>query len=77
VTRGVQLLAMLLGLSLAVPALALERVRGVLHVHSELSTGDFALESLVEVADRHGIGALPLSANHRLRVESVCRRLAR
>jgi hypothetical protein len=53
----------------AVPVVALERVRGVVHVHSELSTGDFTLEALVGLADRQGIGALLLAENFRLRVE--------
>ena len=52
----------------AAPAVALERVRGVLHVHSELTTGDFTLEELVGLADRQGIGALLLSENYLLRV---------
>jgi len=52
----------------AVPVVALERVRGVVHVHSELSTGDFTLEALVGLADRQGIGALLLAENFRLRV---------
>jgi hypothetical protein len=50
------------------PAGALERIRGVLHVHSELTTGDFTLEQLVGLADRHGIGVLLLSENYLLRV---------
>ena len=52
----------------AAPALALERVRGVLHVHSDLTTGDFTLEGLVGLADRQGIGVLLLSENYLLRV---------
>jgi hypothetical protein len=52
----------------ATPASALERIRGVLHVHSELTTGDFTLEELVGLADRQGIGVLLLSENYRLRV---------
>jgi hypothetical protein len=69
VSRGAWPLGVLLALSVAVPAAALERVRGVLHVHSELSTGDFTLETLVGLADQQGIGALLLSENYRLRVE--------
>ena len=68
-SRGVWVLVMLLSLGPAAPAVALERVRGVLHVHSELSTGDFTLESLVALAEQQGIGALLLSENYRLRVE--------
>ena len=51
------------------PATALERVRGVVHVHSDLSTGDFSLEGLVGLADQQGIGALLLSENFLARVE--------
>lgn len=58
----------LLALTIAAPAAALERVRGVLHVHSELTTGDLALESLVGLADQQGIGVLLLAENYRLRV---------
>jgi hypothetical protein len=61
--------ALALALAPAPPAAALERVRGVLHVHSDLTTGDFTLEALVGLADRQGIGALLLSENYLLRVE--------
>jgi len=61
-------LALVLVLAATVPAGALERVRGVLHVHSDLTTGDFSLEALVGLADQHGIGVLLLAENHRLRV---------
>jgi hypothetical protein len=67
--RGALLLAAFLTLAPAGPAVAVERVRGVLHVHSELSTGDFTLEALVGLAERQGIGALLLSENYRLRIE--------
>jgi hypothetical protein len=62
---------LLLGLSLVWPgpAAALERLRGVVHVHSDLSTGDFSLEGLVGLAEQQGIDALLLSENYRLRVE--------
>jgi hypothetical protein len=63
------LLAALVGLLAAAPAAALERVRGVVHVHSDLSTGDFALEGLVGLADAQGIDALLLSENYLARVE--------
>jgi hypothetical protein len=65
--HGLALLALLLVLG-ATPAAALERLRGVVHVHSELTTGDFTLEELVGLADRHGIGVLLLAENYRLRV---------
>jgi hypothetical protein len=61
-------LALALGLVATAPAGALERVRGVVHVHSDLTTGDFTLEALVGLADQQGIGALLLSENYLLRV---------
>lgn len=67
-TGGALILALGLGLAAAAPAVALERVRGVLHVHSDTSTGDFGLEALVALADQQGIGALLLAENYRLRV---------
>jgi hypothetical protein len=68
VRRRALALALVLGLAAAPPAGALERVRGVLHVHSELTTGDFTLEALVGLAEQQDIGALLLSENYRLRV---------
>jgi hypothetical protein len=68
VTRGALALALVVGLSVAAPAVALERVRGVVHVHSDLTTGDFSLEGLVGLAEAQGIGALLLSENYLLRV---------
>ena len=50
-------------------ALALEAVRGVVHVHTDLSTGDLSLEELAALADKQGIGALLLAENYLLRVE--------
>jgi hypothetical protein len=67
--RALALTAIVMLSAAAVPAVALERVRGVLHVHSELTTGDFTLEGLVGLADQQGIGALLLSENYLLRVE--------
>jgi hypothetical protein len=61
--------AAVLVVATATSAVGLERVRGVLHVHSELTTGDFTLEALVGLADRQGIGALLLAENYRLQVE--------
>jgi hypothetical protein len=61
-------LATIVALGAASPGLALERVRGVLHVHSDMTTGDFSLEALVGLADQQGIGALLLSENYLLRV---------
>jgi len=67
--RRPALLLLALLLLAAAPAAALERVRGVVHVHSDLSTGDFSLEGLVGLADQQGIGALLLSENFLARVE--------
>ena len=67
-TRGALALALAVGLSTAAPAVALERLRGVVHVHSDLTTGDFSLEGLVGLAEAQGIGALLLSENYLLRV---------
>jgi hypothetical protein len=53
----------------AAPAAAVERVRGVVHVHSDLSTGDFGLESLVGLADQQKIDAVLLTENYLARVE--------
>ena len=47
----------------------LERLPAVLHLHSDLSTGDFALEQLTGMAEKQGIGALLLTENYLLRVE--------
>ncbi len=53
------------------PALAAEyeRLPAVLHVHSDLSTGDYSLEQLAAMAEKAGIGALLLSENYLLRIE--------
>jgi hypothetical protein len=64
-----------LGLALAVlvgaigVAEGVERLPAVLHLHSDLSTGDFSLEQLTAMAEKQGIGALLLSENYLLRVE--------
>jgi hypothetical protein len=47
----------------------LERLPAVLHLHSDLSTGDFALAQLTAMAEQEGIGALLLTENYRARVE--------
>lgn len=41
----------------------------MVHVHSDLSTGDFPLEDLASTAERQGIGALLLSENYLIRIE--------
>lgn len=51
------------------PAAALEAVRGVVHVHTDLSTGEFAMEELAATAAGQGIGALLLAENYLARVE--------
>ncbi|MBI4636025.1 MAG: hypothetical protein HY727_06705 [Candidatus Rokubacteria bacterium] len=48
---------------------ALERVPAIVHIHSDLSTGDFPLEHLAREAERLGIGALFVSENYLLRIE--------
>lgn len=61
------LLAVLLA---AGPALArTEPVPAVVHVHSDLSTGDLPLAELARRAAREGIGALFLAENYLLRIE--------
>jgi hypothetical protein len=65
--RGLAALALVL--AMALPARALERLPAALHVHSDLSTGDFSLEDLVAMADRQGLEALLLAENYLLRVE--------
>jgi hypothetical protein len=62
-------LALAVVLAVAAPAIALERVPAVLHVHSTLSTGTQSLDDLAVTAERNGIGALLLSENYLLRVE--------
>ena len=62
-------LAMLLLCVIPAGAAEYERLPAVLHVHSDLSTGDVPLEQLAAMAERAGIGALLLSENYLLRVE--------
>jgi hypothetical protein len=68
VTRTALALVALVVLGAPAPAGALERMRGVLHVHSDLSTGDYSLEALVGLAEQQGIDALLLAENHVLQV---------
>jgi len=63
------LLALVLACAPAAPAGALERLPAVVHVHSDVSTGDLPLEELAAAAERQGIGALLLAENFQLRVE--------
>ena len=67
--RLVAPLAMLLLCVIPAGAAEYERLAAVLHVHSDLSTGDFPLERLAAMAEKAGVGALLLSENYLLRVE--------
>ena len=70
--RGIALLLTLGWLLIAAPAHAAEsyeRVAAMVHVHSDLSTGDFPLEELTDMAERQGLGAVLLSENYLNRVE--------
>ncbi len=67
-SRVTLLLAVLVG-ALIGPAEGFDRLPAVLHLHSDLSTGDFPLEQLAAMADKQGIGALLLAENYLLRVE--------
>ncbi|HXU91571.1 MAG TPA: hypothetical protein VFQ62_22185 [Methylomirabilota bacterium] len=44
-------------------------VPAVVHLHSDLSTGQYSVEELAEMAERNGIGALLLSENYLNRVD--------
>lgn len=57
------------GLALVPPARATERVAGVLHVHSDLTTGDLPLEEVARIAETGGLGAIFLAENYLLRLE--------
>ena len=61
--------ALALLLATVAPAAALERLPGVLHVHSNFSTGTDTIDGLATVAREQGIGALLLSENYLLRLE--------
>ena len=56
---------------LASPAHGAELVPlpAVVHLHSDISTGEYTLEELAEMAERQGIGALLLSENYLNRVD--------
>ena len=62
-------LGLLASLAASAAAQPLERLAGVVHVHSDLSTGTLSIGDLAALADRQGIGALLLSENYLLRVE--------
>jgi hypothetical protein len=63
------LVLVLAAVLLASPAAAVERVHAVVHVHSDLTTGDFSLEGLVGLADAQKVDALLLAENYLARVE--------
>jgi hypothetical protein len=67
-SRITVLLAVLAG-ALVGRAEGVERLSAVLHVHSDLTTGDLPLERLAALAERQGIGAVLLTENYLLRVE--------
>jgi hypothetical protein len=68
VSRVLVLLAILAG-AVAGRAEGFERLPSILHLHSDLSTGDFPLERRAAMAERQGIGALLLTESYLLRVE--------
>ena len=61
--------AIAIALAVAAPASGLERVIGVLHVHSDLSTGDLPLDDVLRNAEAAGVQAILLTENYLLRVE--------
>jgi hypothetical protein len=64
------LLILTLGLTAPAPPVgALERLPAALHVHSNLSTGDFSLDDLAKMAERQGIEALLITENYLLRIQ--------
>jgi len=46
-----------------------EPLAAVVHVHSDLSTGELSLEELADLAERRGLGAILLTENYLNRVE--------
>lgn len=71
IRRRLRAVALLAGALLASPARGeeLTPLPAVVHLHSDLSTGEYTLEELAEMAERQGIGALLLSENYLNRVE--------
>ena len=68
-SRVAALLAVLAWALAGDAAEGLDRLPAVLHLHSDLSTGDFSLEQLTAMAEKQGIGALLLTENYLLRIE--------
>jgi len=62
-------LAVTLGAGAAHAAQSYERLAAIVHVHSDLSSGEFPLEELTDMAERRGLGAVLLSENYLDRVE--------
>jgi len=62
-------LALTLGAGAAHAAQSYERLPAIVHVHSDLSSGEFSLEELTDMAERRGLGAVLLSENYLSRVE--------
>ncbi|HEY7648785.1 MAG TPA: hypothetical protein VID04_07240 [Methylomirabilota bacterium] len=64
------LVVLILGLTApALPASALERLPAALHLHSDLTTGDFSLDDLAKMAERQGTEALLISENYLLKIQ--------
>jgi len=62
-------LAIALGAAPADAAEPYERLAAIVHVHSDLSTGEFPLEELTDMAERQGLSAVLLTENYLNRVE--------
>lgn len=56
-------------LASAAAATDYERLPAVVHVHSDITTGDFPLGELQTMAEKSGVGALLLSENYLMRIE--------
>jgi hypothetical protein len=69
--RALGAVALVAAAVLAAPAAAeeLTAVPAVVHLHSDLSTGEYTIEELAEMAERQGVGALLLSENYLNRVD--------
>ena len=69
--RALGVWALLATAALAAPARGddLVPLPAVVHLHSDLSTGQYTLEELAEMAERNGIGALLVSENYLNRVD--------
>lgn len=59
----------LLGCIVVAPRPALAALRGEIHVHSDVSTGDFSLDGLADLAEKQGVDVLMLSENYLVRIE--------